>query len=205
MPGFIRENKTVAAIVFIVCCAVAVIFLYKFIRALAGRIGYYSALKKYCRQNGGNIKKNNPLLRSLFRAYPGYDIEMELPGRGYGIKFFPKCRKNRRILIEDGNRACLLKNTGVMGVSWRGSLPGVRTLTPDVITEVIARRIKIDLSGTKPGFDSILLFSPKCRSVSCVKKAERADAYNGDEICGYTVFYKKSNLMDHISNDKKEV
>lgn len=175
--------------------------IYKILRIVFERLGYYNALKKYCRQTGGTIKKNS-LYKSFFRVYSGYDIEMTAGGRPYGIKFFPKYFKNKNLLIESENKACILKNTGVMGISWRGSLPGVRTLTPDVINEVIGRRIKIDLTGADRGYENILIFSPGCKRIYYVKEAGRTEAYNGDDVFGYTVFYDKSRLTDGLTPHK---
>ena len=193
--------KTLEYLLIILCAAASAVLLYKLIRIIAGRAGFYGALKKYCEQNGGMVKKNS-LFRSFFKAYPGYDIEMSVSDKIYGIKFFPGYLKNKNLLIENEKKACLLKNTGVMGVSWRGSLPGVRTLTPDVIYEVTGRRIKIDLSAD-PEYKNILIFSPKCRRIYYVKKSERAEAYNGDNVCGYTVFYDKKHLIESLTENEK--
>lgn len=175
--------------------------IYKILRIVFERLGYYNALKKYCRQTGGTIKKNS-LYKSFFRVYSGYDIEMTVGGRPYGIKFFPKYFKNKNLLIESEKRAFILKNTGVMGVSRRGSLPGVRTLTPDVINEVIGHRIKIDLTGTDPEYKNILIFSPKRRRIYYVKKSERAEAYNGDDVFGCTVYFNKNKLIENLNFQK---
>lgn len=201
MLPLISLNKAVGYLIVTVCAVVFAVLIYKIIRVTADRTGYYNALKKYCRQNGGEIKKNS-LYKSFFKVYPGYDIEMTAGGISYGIKFFPKYLKNKNLLIESETKACILKNTGVMGVSWRGSLPGVRTLTPDVINEVIGRRIKIDLSAANPEYKNILIFSPKCKRIYYVKKAERDEAYNGDGVFGYTVFYDKSRLTDSLDKHK---
>lgn len=201
MLPLISLNKAVVYLIVTVCTVVFAVLIYKIIRVIADRTGYYNALKKYCKQNGGEIKKNS-LYKSFFKIYPGYDIEMTAGGVSYGIKFFPKYLKNKNLLIESETKACILKNTGVMGVSWRGSLPGVRTLTPDVINEVIGRRIKIDLSAANPEYKNILIFSPKCKRIYYVKKAERAEAYNGDDVFGYTVFYDKSRLTDGLTPHK---
>lgn len=201
MLALISLNKSIVYPVVTVCAVVFAVLIYKIIKVTADRTGYYNALKKYCRQNGGEIKKNS-LYKSFFKVYPGYDIEMTAGGISYGIKFFPKYLKNKNLLIESETKACILKNTGVMGVSWRGSLPGVRTLTPDVINEVIGRRIKIDLSGADPEYKNILIFSPKSKRIYYVKKAERDEAYNGDGVFGYTVFYDKSHLTDSLDKHK---
>ncbi len=185
-----------------VCAAVFAVLIYKVIRVISDRTSYYNALKKYCKQNGGEIKKNS-LYKSFFKIYPGYDIEMTAGGASYGIKFFPKYLKNKNLLIESETKACILKNTGVMGISWRGSLPGVRTLTPDMIYEVTGKRIKIDLS-TQHGYKNILIFSPKCKRIYYVNKAERAEAYNGDEVFGYSVFYDKNKLIKSFACDEKQ-
>ena len=196
MP-FIIVNQTITTIIVLTAAAALAVFLYKLLRVIIDRTSYYSALKDYCRKNGGEIKKNNSLFKSFFRVYAGADIEMAVGGKKYGVKFFPKYLKNKNLLIESETKACLLKNTGVMGVSWRGSLPGVRTLAPDVITEVTGRRMKIDLKGASAD-KSVLIFAPKCKRIYYVKKAERAEAYNGDEVFGYTVFYTKSALTDYL-------
>ena len=201
MLPLISLNKTVVYLVVTVCAVVFAVLIYKIIRVVADRLGYYGALKKYCKQNGGTIKKNS-LYKSFFKIYPGYDIEMTSGGVSYGIKFFQKYQKNKNLLIESETKACVLKNTGVMGISWRGSLPGVRTLTPDVINEVIGRRIKIDLTGADPEYKNILIFSPKSKRIYYVKKAERDEAYNGDGVFGYTVFYDKSHLTDSLDKHK---
>ena len=180
-----------------ICAALICVVIYKILRIVFERLGYYNALKKYCRQTGGKIKKNS-LFKSFFKIYPGYDIEITTGEKAYGVKFFPKYVKNKNLLIESEKKACLLKNTGVMGVSWRGSLPGVRTLAPDVIHEVTGKRIKIDLSKTDPEYKNILIFSPKCKRIYYVNKAERAEAYNGDDVFGYTVFYDKSHLTNGL-------
>ena len=200
MIPLISLNKALISTGIIVCAVVFAVLIYKIIRVIADRTGYYNALKKYCKQHNGTIKKNS-LFKSFFKVYPGYDIEMTVGGVSYGIKFFPKYLKNKNILIESEAKACILKNTGVMGISWRGSLPGVRTLTPDVIYEVTGKRIKIDLS-TQHGYKNILIFSPKCKRVYYVNKAERAEAYNGDDVFGYTVFYDKSRLTDGLTPHK---
>lgn len=202
MPLF-TMNKTLTAAVIAVCAVVFAVLLYKALRAVIERLGFYRTLKKYCKEHNGIIKKNNGLFRSVFSIYPGYDAVMTVNGQPYGVKFFPKYLKNKNVLIESEKRACILKNTGVMGVSWRGSLPGVRTLVPDMIDEVIARRIKIDLSSANPEYNNILLFSPKCKRIYYVKKAERAEAYNGDVIFGYTAFYDKEKLIDFLSKEKR--
>jgi hypothetical protein len=181
------------------CAAALLVALIKLIRIITERVSYYNAIKKFCKENSGTVKKHNGLFRSFFKIYPGYDIEMTVGEKTYGVKFFPKYLKNKNLLIESESRACLLKNTGVMGVSWRGSLPGVRTLAPDVITEVTGRRMKIDLKGASAD-KSVLIFSPKCKRIYYVKKAERAEAYNGDEICGYKIYYKKSGLIEELNN-----
>ena len=201
MLVLISLNKAVVYLIITVCAVVFAVLIYKIIRVVADRLGYYGALKKYCKQNGGTIKRNS-LYKSFFKIYPGYDIEMTAGGVSYGIKFFPKYLKNKNLLIESETKACILKNTGVMGVSWRGSLPGVRTLTPDVIYEVTGRRIKIDLSDTNPEYKNILIFSPKCKRIYYVKKAGRDEAYNGDDVFGYTVFYDKSRLTDGLTPHK---
>ena len=144
------------------------------------------------------LKKNGPLLRSVFKAYPGYDIELTAGGRRYGVKFFPKYLKNKNLLIQSETRACLLKNTGVMGITRRGSLPGVRTMTPDVIYEVIGRTLKVDLTGADADV-SILIFSPGCKRIYYVNKTARAEAYNGDDVFGYKVFYKKDSLAAFLN------
>ncbi|MBQ7699393.1 MAG: hypothetical protein IJT49_03505 [Clostridia bacterium] len=202
MLALISLNKSVVYLVVTVCAAVFAVLIYKIIRVVADRLGYYGALKKYCKQNGGEIKKNS-LYKSFFKVYPGYDIEMTTGGVSYGIKFFPKYLKNKNLLIESETKACILKNTGVMGISWRGSLPGVRTLTPDVISEVIGHRIKIDLTGADPEYKNILIFSPKCKRIYYVKKAERDEAYNGDDVFGFTVFYNKNNLIESFLDNEK--
>ena len=197
MIPLISLNKAVVYLIVTVCAAVFAVLIYKIIRVVTNRLGYYSALKKYCKQNGGEIKKNS-LYKSFFKIYPGYDIEMTAGGVSYGIKFFPKYLKNKNLLIESETKACILKNTGVMGVSWRGSLPGVRTLAPDVINEVTGHRIKIDLTGADPEYKNILIFSPKSKRIYYVKKAGRDETYNGDDVFGYTVFYDKSRLTDGL-------
>lgn len=200
MIPLISLNKALTSTGIIVCAVVFAVLIYKIIKVIADRAGYYNALKKYCKQHNGTIKKNS-LYKSFFKAYPGYDIEMTAGGKSYGIKFFPKYLKNKNLLIESENKACILKNTGVMGISWRGSLPGVRTLTPDVIYEVTGKRIKIDLS-TQHGYKNILIFSPKCKRIYYVNKAERAEAYNGNEVFGYTVFYNKNKLIESLNFQK---
>ena len=202
MPLF-TGNKTLPALIVTACAAVIIILLYKILKAVFERLGFYNTLKKFSKDNNGTIKKNNGLFKSVFKIYPGYDVIMTVGGQNYGVKFFPKYLKNKNILIESEKRTCILKNTGVMGVSWRGSLPGVRTLTPDVIDEVIARRIKTDLSGILPEYKNILLFTPKCKRIYYVNKAERAEAYNGDVIFGYTAFYDKEKLIDFLSKEIK--
>lgn len=174
--------------------------IYKILRIVFERLGYYNALKKYCRQTGGKIKKNS-LYKSFFKIYPGYDIEMTTGGRPYGIKFFPKYFKNKNLLIESEKAACLLKNTGTMGISRGRGLP-VGTLMPNAVTEVIGHKIKIDLSDINPEYENILIFSPKCKRIYYVKKAERTEAYNGDDVFGYTVFYDKSHLTDSLDKHK---
>ena len=202
MPLF-TGNKTLLTLIVTACAVVIIILLYKILKAVFERIGFYSMLKKFSKDNNGTIKKNSGLFKSVFKIYSGYDVIMTVGGKNYGIKFFPKYLKNKSILIESEKRACILKNTGVMGVSRRGSLPGVRTLVPDMIDEVIARRIKIDLSAPSPEYENILLFSPNCKRIYYVKKAERAEAYNGDIIFGYTVFYDKEKLIDFLSKEKR--
>ena len=202
MLALISLNKSIVYPVVTVCAVVFAVLIYKTIRVVADRLGYYGALKKYCEQNGGMIKKNS-LFRSFFKAYPGYDVEMSVSDKIYGIKFFPGYLKNKNLLIENEKKACLLKNTGVMGVSWRGSLPGVRTLAPDVINEVIGHRIKIDLTGTDPEYKNILIFSPKSKRICYVKKAGRDEAYNGDDVFGYTVFYDKKHLIESLTGNEK--
>ena len=198
MP-FIIINETITTIIISACAAALLVALIKLIRIISERVSYYNAIKKFCKENSGTVKKHNGLFRSFFKVYPGYDIEMTVGEKTYGVKFFPKYLKNKNLLIESESRACLLKNTGVVGVSWRGSLPGVRTLAPDVITEVTGRRMKIDLKGASAD-KSVLIFSPKCKRIYYVKKAERAEAYNGDEICGYKIYYKKSGLIEELNN-----
>ncbi|MBR6920726.1 MAG: hypothetical protein IKH51_00880 [Clostridia bacterium] len=201
MIPLISLNKAVVYLIVTVCAVVFAVLIYKVIRVISDRTSYNNALKKYCKQNGGEIKKNS-LYKSFFKIYPGYDIEMTAGGVSYGIKFFPKYLKNKNLLIESETKACILKNTGVMGVSQRGSLPGVRTLAPDVINEVIGHRIKIDLTGAIPENKNILIFSPGCKRIYYVKKAGRDEAYNGDDIFGYTVFYDKSRLTDGLTPHK---
>lgn len=198
MP-FIIINETITTIIISACAAALLAALIKLIRIIIERVSYYNAIIKFCKENSGTVKKHNGLFRSFFKIYPGYDIEMTVGEKTYGVKFFPKYLKNKNLLIESESRACLLKNTGVVGVSWRGSLPGVRTLAPDVITEVTGRRMKIDLKGASAD-KSVLIFSPKCKRIYYVKKAERAEAYNGDEICGYKIYYKKSGLIEELNN-----
>ena len=202
MIPLISLNKALISTGIIVCAVVFAVLIYKIIRVIADRTGYYNALKKYCKQHNGTIKKNS-LFKSFFKVYPGYDIEMTVGGVSYGIKFFPKYLKNKNLLIESETKACILKNTGVMGVSWRGSLPGVRTLTPDVINEVIGHRIRIDLTGADPEYKNILIFSPKSKRIYYVKKAERDEAYNGDDVFGFTVFYNKNNLIESFLDNEK--
>ena len=192
MPGFLT-NRTFITVLAVIAAVVVAVFLYKTLRLIAERAAYYGTIKKICKRKNGTLKKNGPLLRSVFRTYPGYDIELTADGRRYGVKFFPKYLKNKNLLIESETRACLLKNTGVMGITQRGSLPGVRTMTPDVINEVIGRTFKIDLTGADADV-SVLIFSPGCKRIYYVNKTARAEAYNGDDVFGYKVFYKKDSL-----------
>lgn len=192
MPEFLM-NRTFITAVTVIAAVIITVFLYKTLRLIAERVAYYGTVKKICKIKNGTLKRNGPLLRSVFRAYPGYDIELTAGGRRYGVKFFPKYLKNKNLLIESVTRACLLKNTGVMGITRRGSLPGARTMTPDVIHEVIGRTLKVDLTGADADV-SILIFSPGCKRIYYVNKTARAEAYNGDDVFGYKVFYKKDSL-----------
>lgn len=192
MPGFLT-NRTFITAVTVIAAVIIMVFLCKTLRLIAERAAYYGTVKKICKRKNGMLKKNGPLLRSVFRTYPGYDIELTAGGRRYGVKFFPKYLKNKNLLIESETRACLLKNTGVMGITRRGSLPGARTMTPDVIYEVIGRTLKVDLTGADADV-SILIFSPGCKRIYYVNKTARAEAYNGDDVFGYKVFYKKDSL-----------
>lgn len=200
MLALISLNKAFIYLLATVCAVVLAVLIYKIIRVVADRLGYYGALKEYCKQHDGTIKKNS-LFKSFFKVYPGYDIEMTAGGVSYGIKFFPKYLKNKNLLIESEKAARLLKNTGTMGISRGRGLP-VGTLMPNAITEVIGHKIKIDLSDINPEYENILIFSPKCKRIYYVKKAERAEAYNGDFVFGYTVFYDKSHLKDSLGQHK---
>lgn len=177
---------------FILCAAFAAAVLYRITAAVFERLGWYRALKKICKENGGQIKKAH-VFRSFFKVYPGYDIEMTVAGASYGIKFFPGYLKNKNLLLENESTAHLLKSAGTMGITRGRGLP-VGTLLPNSISEVIGRRIKLDLTGGRPGYKNVLIFSPECKRIYYVKKTERAEAYNGDDVFGYKVFYKKDSL-----------
>lgn len=174
------------------CAALIAVLLYKILRAVFNRIGFYNALEEYCEKTGGTIKKNS-LFKSVFKVYPGYDIEMTDGDGKCGVKFFPGYFRNRIVLIKNEKNACLLKRVGTTGVTSRGSLPGVGSFL-NISDEVEGRRIRIDLTGIRPGYKNVLLFSPACKRIYYVRKNERAEAYNGDDVFGYKVFYKKDCL-----------
>ena len=78
-------NKALITLSIIVLTVVFAVLLYKILRAVSERLGFYNALKKFCAQNGGEIKKNNGLFKPVFAVYPGCDVEMTVGGTSYGL------------------------------------------------------------------------------------------------------------------------
>ncbi len=196
MPLFLDFiPKPVFYVIVFVLGVVLIIFIAKLLRTVIERLAAYGAIKRFCDEHGGIMKKDHSIFRSFFSVYPEYDIELDAGGVRYGIKFFPKNYRKKTIVIEAEKKAYLLKHVGVSGFAQKGLCNGTNAF---IVNEDVDTKIKIDLSGAEPAVQSLLLFIPMCHRLFVIKKTERVEVCSGDDVFGYTAVCGVKKIKEYF-------
>ena len=142
-----REILIAAAII------IAALIFIRVLRAVRSRSDFVKRIKRAAKENGVKLNFRRPATLSLFWNFRGYDIEFDLRGVIYRIKFYPWIVRGKDVHITSGSETLLLGRLAYRRAISRGILRGIK--------------VKLDFDRTvSDNTVNILLFSPSPLAVT---------------------------------------
>ena len=170
---YLWREILLGAFILILC-----LILIHILRAVKMRKAFVKALKLAAKENGVKLHFSRPPIFSLFYNFDGYDIEFDLRGKRYRIKFAPLITLGVGVHLASGHEAVYL-----------GRLANRRALSKGIVRG-ISVKLKYDVSNDENTVN-VMLFSPTPIAVT-EKRANgtvwELDTENGEDVGGILVF-----------------
>lgn len=126
---------------------VAALAVLRALRAIRRRTKFVKAIKLAAKENGVTVRFRRPSVLSLFWNFSGYDLELDIRGILYRLKFYPGITLGRAVHMRSATETL-----------WQGRLAN-RSATSGRGLRGIPVRLKYDNSEAE-GVVNILVFSP---------------------------------------------
>ena len=165
--------------------------LWNVVYSVLSRLSFCAKLKKYAEKNGFSYTEVRHPLRSFFKVYAGEDILLDTGEKSFRIKFFPYFIRKRIVHIMNEKEAILSKQWALFFVNNRFYVPSGRGRS--LTEEMMERKKKIDLSFPEENGTPLLLLSPTCYKITCVRGNTR-EPIDNDYLYGgrIRIYYQKA-------------
>lgn len=160
------------------------------LRSMLSRLLFCARLKKHAEEHHYRYTTLHHPLRAFFRVYPGADIVLEDGERSFCIKFFPGFIRKKIVHIQDEKHAVLARQWALFF-----NKPGYMTGEGRMAEEVLHRNGRIDLTFEEDGGTPIVLLSPTCYKMTCVRD-NRREVVDNDYLYGGRIrFYCQKGFL----------
>ncbi|MBQ8351411.1 MAG: hypothetical protein IJY20_05155 [Clostridia bacterium] len=156
-----------------------------FFTSILSRMRFVSTLKRLARKKYTSVELNilhHPLL-SFFKTYPGSDLILKVNEKNYHIKFFPHFIKKSIVHIVDEKTAIFSKQWALVSRHIKFApnqvLYGQDIPVRPPSEELMDHQKRILLQFEKDACDKVILISPRCYQMTCVKNNGRDIIDNG--------------------------
>ncbi len=159
--------------------------------SVLSRLSFCAKLKRYADKNRFSYTQVHHPLRSFFKVYAGEDILLEVGREVIRIKFFPYFIRKHILHIVNEKEAVFSKQWALFFHAKQYYLPSGRGRA--LTEEMMQRSKKIDLAFPEENGIPLLLLSPTCYKITCVRGNTR-EPIDNDYLYGgrIRVYYQKA-------------
>lgn len=182
---------------------------WKYIRAILKRFSFMHRLKKTCREEGVKMQVLSSPYSSVFKPSDTSELLLDKDGELYSVKFFPCINAKDTYQFDEEGSYYTISNFKPIFLNMRFYSTGAhspastRVLLPKTLqynsklfkNSAKANFTEADIHGAKP----LLCLNPIAVQMQKVKGSNVVTIFDGDELCGYTV-YSAGGLLKFIAN-----
>lgn len=172
--------------------------IFNAIYSVCSRLTFCIKLKKAATSKGFTYQSKNSILLPFFKSYKGEDIVIKKGFRTIRLKFFPKMITKWFVHIEDEHKALIYKKVVLFGTNLAGRSTFHTSNGRAITGKLFERPIKIDLEFNGKNDNDIIIISPKCYEMTCIKGNAKQIVDSGYVYNKKHKFYYQKSFLDYL-------
>lgn len=172
--------------------------LWNRIRAILARRRFCKKIKHLARKNGYTLSFSNAPRKAFFKAYAGEDLILTTKEKTYYLKFFPYFTRKKNIHIIDCHHALFAKPWAlvVFRHHYGPGVGGTIALTESLFDR--AKKINLDFGECEDSAERVIIISPSCHSLTCVKTNGRDVIDNAYRLEDGSAFWYQDSFLTYL-------
>ena len=169
--------------------------LYGCVRSILSRRRFVRKIKRLTAERNQTVSLSHKPSRAFFKVYHGEDLIITTAEKTYHLKFFPHFTRKKNVHIIDLHRA-------VFSRPWALVAPRrVYGMASIAFTESLfehGKKIDLTFDANEDGAERVVIISPSCHQLTCVKANGRDVIDNGYRFQNDVTFYFQDSFLGYL-------
>ena len=169
--------------------------LYGCARSILARRRFIRRINRLASERHVTVSLSHKPSRAFFKVYRGEDLIITTVEKTYHLKFFPHFTRKKNVHIIDLHRAVFSRPWALVAPERHYGMASV-AFTESLFEH--KKKINLTFDADEDGVERVVIISPSCHSLTCVKANGRDVIDNGYRFRNSITFYFQDSFLGYL-------